>query len=114
MSDETKRIPIKEFRELGFIQEINRRLLHPCGLALEVIVDLETGEEKLGGVWDYREDPEGIYYGEGVLSKAKNKSVDDIWYSKTHNRAYSLGYIVQPLTEGSEEVQGGNDQSKKR
>lgn len=94
-----KRIPIKEFRQLGFIQEINRRLLHPCGLALEVIIDLETGEEKLGGVWDYRDDPEGMLFAEGVLSREKFKSVEDLWYSKTHYRDENLGYIVQPIPE---------------
>lgn len=56
-----KRIDIKEFREKGYLQELNRRFLHPLGLALEVIID-DEGMEKLGGVWDYRDDPEGIYY----------------------------------------------------
>lgn len=98
-SEDIKRIPIKEFRKLGFIQEINRRLLHPCGLALEVIVDQETGEETLGGVWDYRDDPEGMEFAEGVLSREKFKSVEDLWYSKTHYRSDNLGYIVQPIPE---------------
>jgi hypothetical protein len=57
-----KKIDIKEFRELGFLQELNRQFLHPMGFALEVIVDDETGEEQLGGIWDYRYDPEGIIY----------------------------------------------------
>lgn len=29
-------MPAEEFRELGFLQEVNRRLLHPCGLALQI------------------------------------------------------------------------------
>jgi hypothetical protein len=57
-----KKIDIKEFRKLGFLQELNRQFLHPMGFALEVIVDDETGDEKLGGIWDYRNDPEGIIY----------------------------------------------------
>ena len=44
MSD-VKFIDIKEFRELGFLQEINRQFLHPLGMALSVAVDTETGEE---------------------------------------------------------------------
>jgi hypothetical protein len=98
MSDEIKRIPIKEFRELGFIQEINRRLLHPCGLALEVILDKETGKETLGGVWDYREDPDGISYQNGVLSLDKYMSVENLFLSKTDYRRNNLGYVVQPLS----------------
>lgn len=99
MSDEIKRIPIKEFRELGFIQEINRRLLHPCGLALEVILDKETGEETLGGVWDYRDDPEGMAFGEGVITVDKVMSVETLFRRKTSCREESLGYFIQPASE---------------
>jgi len=57
---ERKYISIQEFIERGFLQEINRRLLHPCGLALEVVKD---GDEwRFGGVWDSRDDPEGIMF----------------------------------------------------
>lgn len=31
-----KHIPVKDFRALGYLQEVNRRVLHPVGLALEV------------------------------------------------------------------------------
>lgn len=81
-----KRIDIAEFRKLGFLQEVNRLFFHPRGLALEIVsedsdcfscgghgefrgvkCDTCDGEgtlhsEKLGGVWDYRDDPEGILY----------------------------------------------------
>jgi hypothetical protein len=56
-----KRMSIREFRETGCLQEINRLLLHPRGLALEVIVDRATGEECIG-VWDYRHDIEGMWF----------------------------------------------------
>jgi hypothetical protein len=56
-----KRIDIKEFREKGYLQELNRRFLHPLGMALEVCQE-DDGTEILGGIWDYREDEEGIYY----------------------------------------------------
>lgn len=59
-----KRMSIKEFRELGFLQEANRLFFHPHGLALEVIVGGD-GTESLGGVWDYRDDPEGIVFRDG-------------------------------------------------
>ena len=57
-----KRIDIKEFREFGYLQEVNRQFFHPRGLALEVNVD-NDGNESLGGIWDYRDDPQGIIYG---------------------------------------------------
>ncbi len=62
-----KRIDIKEFRALGFLQEANRLFFHPLGLALEVIVDEENGAEMLGGVWDYRDDPEGMFFAKGMI-----------------------------------------------
>lgn len=99
MSDNINRIPIKEFRSLGFIQEINRKLLHPCGLALEVIVDKETGDEKLGGVWDYRDDPEGMLFADGVISREKAESVEKLWRSKEAYRLENHGFVVQPAPE---------------
>ncbi len=59
---EVKRIDIADFREQGFLQEANRQFFHPLGLALEVVVE-EDGTERLGGVWDYRDDPEGVLFG---------------------------------------------------
>lgn len=102
MSEEIKRMDIKEFRELGFIQEINRRVLHPCGLALEVIID-EEGNETLGGVWDYREEPEGMRYSEGTISVDKVMSVETLFRRKQQLREDALGYFVQPATDTSEE-----------
>jgi hypothetical protein len=68
--EKVKRIDIKEFREKGFLQEANRQFFHPLGLALEIIIDDDTGEVKsLGGVWDYRDDPEGMFYGNDLLGK---------------------------------------------
>jgi hypothetical protein len=63
MSD-IKRMDIADFREQGFLQEANRQFFHPLGLALEVVTDAETSEPvRLGGIWDYRDDPEGILFG---------------------------------------------------
>jgi len=70
--EKVKRIDIKEFRDKGFLQEVNRQFFHPLGLALEVITDGDTGEVvSLGGVWDYRDDPEGMFYGDNLLEKPK-------------------------------------------
>jgi hypothetical protein len=59
--EQLKIIPVKEFRELGYLQELNRQFLHPLGLAISII-QYEDGSEGLGGIWDYRNDPEGIIY----------------------------------------------------
>lgn len=99
MTKEIKYMSIKEFRALGFVQEINRRLLHPCGLALEVIVDPGSGEETLGGVWDYRDDPEGIIFGTGELKVEKFESVEEHLASKMNSRHSLLGYVIQPVDD---------------
>jgi len=59
--EEIKRIDIKEFREQGFLQELNRQFLHPMGMALDISID-DDGNETLEGIWDYRDDPEGLIF----------------------------------------------------
>ena len=91
----TRYIPIKEFRALGFVQELNRRFLHPCGLALEVVVE-STGEEKLGGIWDYRDDPEGIIFVD-VPDTEKAATVERLLTEKEEARKRAFGWVIQPL-----------------
>lgn len=89
MDEETKYINVKEFRELGFLQEVNRRFFHPLGLALEVIIDDETGKETLGQIWDYREDPKGMFYGPYMLDIDKARYVEKLRLSKVKTRRSS-------------------------
>lgn len=106
MPEEVKRIDIAEFRERGYLQEANRQFFHPLGLAVEIIVDEETGKERLGGVWDYRDDPEGILFPRETLAtpeareKADRVTNERIEKSKVRYRRY--GYIIQPLAPPQE------------
>lgn len=88
------RIDIKEFRELGYLQELNRQFLHPLGLALEVMLH-EDGTEELGGIWDYRDDPEGVQFGEIDAEKAAYvlRQITD----RALPRVKGLGFNVQPV-----------------
>lgn len=70
-----KRMDIKEFREEGFLQEANRLFFHPLGLALEVKVE-DDGTETLGGIWDYRDDPEGVAFGPDMIDPEKIQKVE--------------------------------------
>ena len=97
MSKEIKRMSITEFRDQGFLQEVNRLFFHPMGMALEVEIDDEDGTERLGGVWDYRDDPEGMYFGEEMLSKEKAIDVKRFLDKKSKTREEILGYIIQPI-----------------
>lgn len=98
MKSEVKRIPIAEFRKQGYLRELNRRFLHPLGLAMEV-VDNDDGSESLGGVWDYREDPEGMQYLPEVLSDAareQSERIDREIDSKRSAREALFGAAIQP------------------
>jgi hypothetical protein len=62
-----KYMDIKEFVEKGYLHEVNRLVLHPCGLALEVAAtDASDGSGmlesyRLTGIQDHRDDPTGIF-----------------------------------------------------
>lgn len=83
---DVKRIDIKEFRAKGFLQEVNRKFFHPLGLALEVIINDITGEESLGGVWDYRDDKEGMFFAVNMISNDKINHIEDLRKSKIKHR----------------------------
>lgn len=65
--EDIKYMNIKDFRDKGFLQEVNRQFFHPLGLALEVAIDDDSGACSLGGIWDYRDDPEGMFFDNKVL-----------------------------------------------
>lgn len=75
-SEELKTIDPADFLTQGFLQEANRLFFHPRGLALSVDVDEESGDATtLGPIWDYRDDPEGITFADGVMDPAKTAKV---------------------------------------
>lgn len=148
-----RRVDVAEFRSLGLVQETNRRMLHPLGMALEVTVAEEPGamlllsdadlaalrlaadllkdraprgspryqagerieaalgrgarvspgSEWLSGVWDCRDDPEGLRFGPDLDGDAagafreRRDRVDRLWADREDERVAALGYMVQPL-----------------
>jgi hypothetical protein len=95
MDKEIKKMSVKEFREQGYLQEINRLFLHPLGLALEVNLN-EDGSEAFGEVWDYRDDPEGMIYGEDIIDLEKALRIRKEELSKQSIRYARFGWIIQP------------------
>lgn len=95
-------IGVKEFREQGYLQELNRQFLHPLGLALSIEINSD-GTENLGGIWDYREDPEGMKYGNAITCSEKFKEnikrIEALQQNAFHNRVELLGYMYQEPTE---------------
>lgn len=91
-----KYMDIKEFCELGLLHEVNRQFFHPLGLAL-VVGEEDDGTQSIIGVWDNRDDPEGICFADETLSAAKAQSVKDLEDARREARQASLGYWVQPV-----------------
>lgn len=92
----TKYMSGHEFVEVGYLQELNRRFLHPLGLALEVIVD-DDGTSRIGGIWDYRDDSLGIVFSEGVIDLDKAARVAEARTARRSARTKALGFWVQPV-----------------
>lgn len=53
----------------------------------------------LTGVWDDRDDPEGINYGDDLMEKVEAfaANVDQLWREREPARVHALGYMVQPV-----------------
>jgi hypothetical protein len=98
--EDIKHMNIEEFTRLGFLQEANRKFFHPLGLALEVVIN-KNGDEELGGIWDYRKDPEGNFFGPGTIRQDKITYVEKLRQSKIENRvAMQDEYNIKVDDEG--------------
>ena len=102
MANEINRIDIAEFRRLGLLQEVNRQFFHPRGLALEVVTDLLNGAERLGGVWDYRGDPQGMAFEDEALSSTQAAQVQEMFdkYLSARQELFETEDGIQPIPEG--------------
>ena len=92
MTQDIKYADIKELRKFGYIQEINRQFLHPLGLALEISID-KDGNESLGGIWDYRDYPEGMEFEH--INQSKLRRVRKEQRRRARVRKEMLGYVIQ-------------------
>lgn len=92
-----RELPVRRFRELGLVHEINRLILHPIGMSMSVNIDPTTNEESFGPVWDCLDDPEGIYFGDDYLDGRKAERVALLIELRGVARMQALGYVVQPV-----------------
>jgi len=109
---ETKYMEIKEFRQLGFLQEVNRCFLHPLGLALVVRIKNDNTEE-LAGIQDYRENSEGLMFNykdrtnkEIIEVHKKMELVKKLWDSKQIARKHLFdGHVIeQPFIKSDKDA----------
>lgn len=117
--EEIKRMPFQDFVDLGFLQESNRQFFHPLGLALEVVVDTSGKVVGLCGVWDYREDSEGMVYADSSLNtakaatKAENIRVERLRHIEARERLFGSSGIqpisFRPVEDLTPDEQRGGD-----
>lgn len=104
--DEPQKTPtmdLQKFKDLGFLQELNRQFLHPLGLALSFNCDYDEKNHKwmTNGtvtIQDYRDNPEYIRFSEDEMDKEFEKAIDRIrslFRENAGQRIEKLGYIVQ-------------------
>lgn len=87
---------LTEFREKGYLQEVNRQWFHPLGLALFTRIDDETGIDVGLGIEDMREAPEGVTYAAGSIDYAKTRYVAIENADRYDARMKALGQFIQP------------------
>lgn len=95
-----KNMSIREFRESGLLQEMNRQFLHPMGLALAITAQSpdDGSEPILGPVFDFRDDPEGGIFGEQCpVDPDKAATVAGMFDEKRKAREATFGWHVQPV-----------------
>jgi hypothetical protein len=93
--DEDKKMTPQEFREQGYLQEVNRRFLHPLGLSLQVIKD-EDGTERFGALGDRRNSPEGLLFAEGMINPEWAERIHREGEKKYDMRYKKYGWYTQP------------------
>lgn len=91
------RMPIEEFVELGYLQEVNRQFFHPLGMALVVVRDTDTGDAQFEMYTT--DDPEGIAFDSGEMDLGKAIHVEERRARIARTRMESLGFVIQPISE---------------
>ncbi len=92
---ESKWMDLNEFRDKGFLQEVNRLFFHPLGLALMVETDAATGEVlNIAGIQDCRNDI--VAFGPGEVDIRKIESVEALRAKAEVTRRRKMGWVIQP------------------
>jgi adenylate kinase family enzyme len=102
--EQLKYLDISEFVNDGLLLEVNRLFFHPIGLALSVAYN-HDGKWTLDNIIDYREDEEGVIYGD-----IDNLFIDKYVKANTYinkrlaDRFARLGYIIQDIPRQEKQI----------
>lgn len=102
-------LTVEDFRRLGLLQEINRLVLHPAGLAMQITVnDPEELQARSfeACILDVRDDPEGMVFDFGPApatdpagAVAKAQAYQGLVEALRPAREALFGAAIQPLPE---------------
>ena len=92
METTPKYMDLNEFVDTGILHEINRLFLHPLGLAMPISED-KKGEIKIPGIWDCRNDPEGIIFSKIDWDKVYRFAEFQKW--QFSERSGKCGFYIQ-------------------
>lgn len=132
MADDIKYMDVEEFADEGYLQEVNRIVLHPAGLAIErrgpwtqedvedwvaeknadhiehigmispeaylwaFIQEFGLDKWHLSGVWDYRDDPEGMAFGSVDPDKRERVREEQSKHQYRRNIIFGLEDVARP------------------
>lgn len=89
--------PCQFLLDSGLLFALNHQLFHPLGMAMEIKINDDNSKE-FGGIWDYREDEEGLLYDEETLLSGMeklSKFMEEFGAAKLQQRQEKLGFIYQ-------------------
>ena len=98
----SRRPIIEELMDSALLVEINRRVLHPFGISLNVEVDEETGAFVGFALADFRDTPEDCFHSEAFLEEARGrlrKFLAAEGEARLQRRRAALGFEVQGKDE---------------
>jgi hypothetical protein len=103
-------ITFEDFRNQGYLQEVNRQFFHPLGLSLSIDIGADRKANPVM-ILDCRDDPEGIIFDESLLdsdeSRQKARLVEQEQREHPASRKSKLGYIIQSIPEAPKKKGGG-------
>lgn len=92
-----KKLPVEFLLDSGLLFEINRKVLHPFGLGLELTVD-EDGTVRLGQLWDCRGGIGGLVYDSTTFIDGERKLerfMQESGARTLRERQDRYGFIIQ-------------------
>ena len=95
-----KRMTPEDFLRGGYLQELNRRFLHPLGISLGA--RHINGQYELGPIFDCREIKDGVSFdmdGDPGLFIDYLYKIEEEIISQVPKRKAHYGWVVQPLFE---------------